>query len=337
MAAVCSAHSASSRPEGIAGVSAVAGGRVDEGRAAGSVDLRTSLGLPLLARMNGKEYTMPCPTCQGGDRVELAPGYFRCTTIQVVQRPTGAHPSGALGPVMESWHVECGTTYQEASPTMPGSSPCPEHGLFAVGVCLNCHERTICGECAGRWCPQCRAEKAIRDEKEAALAEAAEVERRAAELEHFRRQAELDAVPIPMGEGEAFRFLFVTDGTPREKRSAAEVLAGMSTSGFVRLAVAELESAGVEPNFDYYRDHLLRRPTRVPLWRLTRSVHEGLSLSLSGGWVTPHRDSDEYGRGGGCRPYEGPTSEVFAAELRDAAGRYRLTHGDRIRAFRDWK
>ena len=85
---------------------------------------------------------MACPKCGGGERVEIAPGYYKCISTITDRSGGPGLTDPRLGPmVIESARV-CGSEYQEGdSSTTNVMCWCR---TFAVGQCVQCN-RPVCG------------------------------------------------------------------------------------------------------------------------------------------------------------------------------------------------
>lgn len=81
-----------------------------------------------------------CPRCGGSDRIELAVGFFECTSAVVV----GEVPPGVAGPAPVTQWGRCGYRYQEAPKVVVPSCHVDGCGMFSVGACVECG-RAICG------------------------------------------------------------------------------------------------------------------------------------------------------------------------------------------------
>lgn len=100
---------------------------------------------------------MPCPSCGGTARNEIAPGYFHCVSDRMEVHPTGGFDGRPI-PVS----VECGIYYQEVQGSGVPGQPICDCGTFAVRRCVRCSQ-PLCGthgkpmgEATGRWhCLQC--------------------------------------------------------------------------------------------------------------------------------------------------------------------------------------
>ncbi|HEX7135987.1 MAG TPA: hypothetical protein VF228_25635 [Iamia sp.] len=141
-----------------------------------------------------------CPVCTGDDRVEIAPGYYECTSTVYGTAPGpgyGAPPTGQFGPQLVTTSGVCGHRYQEG--TSMSSSPlgctAPGCGYFAVGRCAQCGD-PVCGQHLGNHegtslCPthltEARATAQARAREERASVAAARAE------QHRREQAEAEA------------------------------------------------------------------------------------------------------------------------------------------------
>ena len=81
---------------------------------------------------------MSCPSCNGDDRLEIAPNNYRCTSLRAV--PGIAMDLTRLETrILEepSW-VRCGHEYTEVTEgSGAGASRC-SCGTFAIGVCVEC-------------------------------------------------------------------------------------------------------------------------------------------------------------------------------------------------------
>lgn len=87
---------------------------------------------------------MPCPSCGGTVREQIAPGYWRCLTQQVTRYPgpgVPGHPE--MGPEHLHHVSVCGRTYQEGAPAA-GAAQC-FCGTFAIGTCAEC-QADVCGD-----------------------------------------------------------------------------------------------------------------------------------------------------------------------------------------------
>lgn len=102
---------------------------------------------------------MSCPSCGNGAYQLVAPGVGECTAF--LMRPTGAHPSGALGPTQTP--VPCGRRYQVPNP-MSDMPPCSEPcGMQSLARCVVC-QAPLCLDHAVRFsdgvvCPRHAAER----------------------------------------------------------------------------------------------------------------------------------------------------------------------------------
>lgn len=139
---------------------------------------------------------MSCPVCRGSDRMPIAPGFYRCTSI-IVETLAGPWAGGSSIAV-RSERV-CGTEYQEG-PTVGGDAPKCRCMTYAIGACAEC-ERPICGDHSSlvggkRLCDSCggrvlaQAAELQRREDEARSAQQAEATRAAREaaLDDVRRR-----------------------------------------------------------------------------------------------------------------------------------------------------
>jgi hypothetical protein len=115
---------------------------------------------------------MPCPTCGGSARTQIASGYWLCETM-VVSEMAVPHPTmpGRMVPVRHS--RPCTTEYHEAVNATVAESVSCSCGTFAIGRCPNC-QSPICGSHSGLWdrrrlCDACYAKenaKQIKQRKE---------------------------------------------------------------------------------------------------------------------------------------------------------------------------
>jgi hypothetical protein len=90
---------------------------------------------------------MRCPRCGSTNRVELAPGFFRCAgvvTLGLVAPGAPGNPTHAAVPMTQI----CGLQYQESTPDSAHPKKCG-CGMFAVGECTTCN-RPVCGACIYR-------------------------------------------------------------------------------------------------------------------------------------------------------------------------------------------
>lgn len=83
---------------------------------------------------------MGCPSCGGVLREAIAPGYWQCTSIVIVERGGPGLVDSRLGSPVLSGQRICGVAYQEGSETGVECG-C---GTFAVGRCARCR-RAVCG------------------------------------------------------------------------------------------------------------------------------------------------------------------------------------------------
>jgi hypothetical protein len=133
-----------------------------------AVDVSTRQGSSESPSVSGLSIApVPCPSCGGSSRRELAPGFFRCQTMLTGLAPTGAHPSGSQGPTEHPYSYECGATYQEALRSLELGLCYVCASLGAVGLCAECRRATcgVHGEIRpdGLWCPECRERRQADD------------------------------------------------------------------------------------------------------------------------------------------------------------------------------
>lgn len=86
---------------------------------------------------------MPCPNCGSAGYRLVSPGVAECTGAVMV--PTGAHPSGAMGPT--HMPAPCGQRYQVAN--SDPSVPYCACGMQSVAKCIDCGV-PLCLDHAGR-------------------------------------------------------------------------------------------------------------------------------------------------------------------------------------------
>ncbi len=77
---------------------------------------------------------MSCPSCRGTDRVPVAPGYVRCTTLRAEQQP-GPAVFGLLGPPVFRTHRVCGTVYATCDGAAGAGYPGGSRWLVPPGGC----------------------------------------------------------------------------------------------------------------------------------------------------------------------------------------------------------
>jgi hypothetical protein len=125
---------------------------------------------------------MTCPECGGGERRQIAPGYWECQSM-VLTPGMVPLPNGLLtpGPVDGT----CGHCYHEGLPRSDAANAQCVCGTFAIGKCVRCG-KGVCGHhsnfhSGSRLCIACI--RAVRSEEDAMrnreIAEAIEVGRRA--------------------------------------------------------------------------------------------------------------------------------------------------------------
>lgn len=85
---------------------------------------------------------MACPSCGSTSYTLVAQGVAQCQGVVAV--PTGAHPSGAMGPTTQT--MACGTRYQVPVQGNLGVCSC---GMGAVAACTICGT-PVCLDHAGR-------------------------------------------------------------------------------------------------------------------------------------------------------------------------------------------
>ena len=113
-----------------------------------------------------------CPSCGGGDRRLISPGFYECTSTVTDGVVPGNQP-GNPGPAPRPLERICGNRYQEGAPMTAAPPQCWCH-VFAVGSCASCGQM-LCGDHgerdgAGHWvCVAHRVER----EREAQAAESA--------------------------------------------------------------------------------------------------------------------------------------------------------------------
>lgn len=115
---------------------------------------------------------MVCPTCGGSERMELAPGYYRCSSVVVDRFGGPGQTDPRRGPMVIEKPRICGAEYQEGTPSM--SDVTCWCGTFPVGRCTRC-EVPVCGYHSdmsdrGRLCGNC-----LESDRNAAAAKQAQI------------------------------------------------------------------------------------------------------------------------------------------------------------------
>ncbi|MFD2092629.1 cell envelope integrity protein TolA [Blastococcus deserti] len=100
-----------------------------------------------MPRVHWHDPRMPCPTCGGATRTEIAPGYWRCdSTITTEREGPGFQRPGSGPPVLYDTRI-CGRTYQDPSSTSTSLGLCACN-TGAIGICSEC-QRPVCGTHSG--------------------------------------------------------------------------------------------------------------------------------------------------------------------------------------------
>jgi len=130
----------------------------------------------------GWEYSryVACPTCGGTSRDQIAPNYWRCSTVLVTETGGPGLTDPRLGPPVIRHERVCSVEYQDGG-VLSASAPTCECGTFAVGRCQGCGTM-VCGSHSSlyedeRVCDGCREAREIVVQR--AATEAAEAERAA--------------------------------------------------------------------------------------------------------------------------------------------------------------
>jgi hypothetical protein len=171
-------------------------------------------------------WVVPCPRCGGQVREPIAPGYWLCRSLVIVNGSRlgpvhGSHPGGGnWGPQPIAWQEPCNTEYhevagdQELDHEMPLACSC---GTFAIGQCPSCGV-AVCGthslmRSGQRLCLDCNSR---------AEAEASRITRKtreSADMTAYEQKLSVVTQAMSQEQDAVARYLIAVLAGPRTYRS----------------------------------------------------------------------------------------------------------------------